>query len=411
LAVRERQTLKVKPGLSSFAKGGDLDGARASIENLLAFANQFVPLASRASTPALLKATAGLRALPKESSDAVLRRVRDTLLASGYRFQADWASIIEGKEEGGLAWVAVNYLRGTFSGAADKESLGVIELGGGSMQVSFQVESAEVLAPSDKFEFRTAGGRRYRVYAHSYLGFGLDHAQAKLLEAAPPTEGEDPCYPVGYRRAKQMHNGTDGATEFIRGSGHADGCQAWIESALLGSELSPGWYAGERPLHGSFAATENFYHVRHRLSLPLLGDLEATRRAAHDVCCDRNQTGETDAMEFGVPGGKPHECFALSYMAALSQALGVSATPGVKVEVLKQVSGADVEWALGAAVTHSLEGVELAADIPGGPSTWWGVILALLAVPFAVLAANALCVRDKVQHRVIKATTIGAPAE
>merc|ERR1712241_1179507 len=105
----------------------------------------------------------------------------------------------------------------------------------------------------------------------------------------------------------------------MRGSGQATACQTWIELELLASsKIAPGQYAGEQPLHGSFVATENFYYVRKHLSLPLVGDIEATRDAARDVC-RRNQTLSADeaAVESGTADvGKPNECFALSYMAA-----------------------------------------------------------------------------------------------
>merc|ERR1719221_1836544 len=99
LSVRERQTLKVKPGLSSFAVADDYSGARQNIEDLIGFANQFVPQERRAGTPIILKATAGLRAVPAPQAQAVLKEVRAGLAESGYKFREEWADIILGKEE------------------------------------------------------------------------------------------------------------------------------------------------------------------------------------------------------------------------------------------------------------------------------------------------------------------------
>ncbi|CAE7663869.1 APY3 [Symbiodinium sp. CCMP2592] len=139
LAVRDAQTLKVKPGLSEFAKKEDLEGCRLNIQDLVKFANKFVAEERRAKTPVLLKATAGLRAVPEAKADAVLRTVRSTLKDSGYQFQDSWADIIKGKEEAALAWIAANYLRGSFNVDSDVPSMGVIEMGGGSTQVTFEV--------------------------------------------------------------------------------------------------------------------------------------------------------------------------------------------------------------------------------------------------------------------------------
>merc|ERR1711964_581223 len=95
--------------------------------------------------PALLKATAGLRAVQHvEKAEAILQRVRETLAKSGYRFEMSWADIIKGKEEAGLAWVAANYLQGNFvAPSSSASSLGIIEMGGGSTQVTFEVNPVE----------------------------------------------------------------------------------------------------------------------------------------------------------------------------------------------------------------------------------------------------------------------------
>ena len=149
-------------------------------------ADRFVEQERRASTPVLVKATAGLRAVDPEKAELVLARVRDVLRASEYMSHDQWVGIIPGKEEGGLAWVAANYLQGTFAlkGGADvpAESVGIIEMGGGSTQVTFEVGEGPALEESDSFVFTTAQGRSHRLYAHSYLGYGQDYAQNHLRE-------------------------------------------------------------------------------------------------------------------------------------------------------------------------------------------------------------------------------------
>jgi len=358
LSVRGKQMLKVKPGLSYFAQNEDLDGVQKNIEDLLEFANTFVPEARRSATPALLKATAGLRSVPKEQADAVLERVRKTLGASGYKFQPAWANIIKGKEEGGLAWVAANYLEGTFgsvtgtaAGAADRGSLGVIEMGGGSTQVTFQVDDSAVVAENDAFVFTTFLGKSYRLYAHSYLGFGQDHAQMKLHGLLPESSSEDPCYPVGYRR-KSSHG-------VIRGAGDTDKCQKNIENHLVGASTeAPGRYSSEASLKGRFVATENFVHALKELSLPPPQDFASVAAAAKIACSRRWEptNAEVAAMEGGSADiGKPNNCFGLSYQTVLLRTLDVPSRPDVTVHVAGQINGGDIEWALGAALIQALD--------------------------------------------------------
>ena len=67
-------------GLSSYADSPS--GAAESISRLLAEAKSFIPESGWAQTPLTLRATAGLRLLPKDQSDAIIGKVRDASRAS-----------------------------------------------------------------------------------------------------------------------------------------------------------------------------------------------------------------------------------------------------------------------------------------------------------------------------------------
>jgi len=349
-SVRQKQTLKVKPGLSQFAETDNLEGARRSIAELLAFADRFVPPAKRSSTPVVLKATAGLRAVSADAAKRMLEHVRKVLMASPYLTQRSWIDIIKGNEEGGLAWIAANYLAGTFrNNAGDRDSLGIVEMGGGSTQVSFHVvdgDRSATLAEDDTYVFTTALRRRYLIYAHSYNNYGQDAAQRKIRERLAPLL-RDPCYPtwVNYTRG--------GSAEIVRGTGRGAECRALIERSLL-SELAkdaPGRYLGEPSLEGRFIATENFYYTRNDLGLPLLGDTGAMEAVTDQVCSSASPPPPPIGAE------DPKHCFALAYQAALIKALrrnsgeGDDATPMI-VDILRQINGGEIDWALGAAVEH-----------------------------------------------------------
>eukprot|EP00929_Paragymnodinium_shiwhaense_P089491 TRINITY_DN49631_c0_g1_i1.p1 TRINITY_DN49631_c0_g1~~TRINITY_DN49631_c0_g1_i1.p1 ORF type:complete len:496 (+),score=55.18 TRINITY_DN49631_c0_g1_i1:158-1645(+) len=348
--VRDKQTLKLKPGLSHYARHGDLDGAQECIETLLQFADGIVNSGKRHMVPVLLKATAGLRAVSPVQADEVLGRVRETLARSSYHFEdASWADIIKGKEEAGLAWVAANYLEGTFHPmlAGKSSSVGVIEVGGGSTQVSQEVQPGTPLEEHDDFKFKTALGKEYQLYAHSYLRFGQDYAQKALRDSHPVSLDRDPCYPSGYHRTSL--NGS-----MIEGSGDPTGCEAHIVARLLTpSSESPGRYRGEVPLSGRFIGIENFVYALSDLSLPLSTNFDETVAASKTAC----STAVTD------PDNSPDDpkaCFALSYHVALLRALK-SPQFGVNVRVTKQISGADVDWALGAALVQYMQQRQKAA--------------------------------------------------
>eukprot|EP00405_Crypthecodinium_cohnii_P037255 CAMPEP_0206534990 /NCGR_PEP_ID=MMETSP0325_2-20121206/5871_1 /ASSEMBLY_ACC=CAM_ASM_000347 /TAXON_ID=2866 /ORGANISM="Crypthecodinium cohnii, Strain Seligo" /LENGTH=642 /DNA_ID=CAMNT_0054031893 /DNA_START=62 /DNA_END=1987 /DNA_ORIENTATION=- len=406
-SVRPRQTQKLKPGLSTFAKKEDLDGAEANIKDLLRFADDFVDESRRAKTPVLVKATAGLRAVPQAKANLVLDRVRAVLGASSYKSDDAWVGIIEGKEEGGLAWVAANYLAGTFLRSnPDATSLGVIEMGGGSAQVTFEVtDPSQKLAEQDSYEFVTLLGKEYKVYAHSYLGYGQDYAQEKMksafkkaLEVAQGASPDDPCYPQGARWI------TDDATvaKVVAGMGKAKDCISGIwKSLFLGdsSEDAPGEYKGEPTLKGRFVATENFFYTRNDLKLPMLGKQHEMEDVANAVCME-HYSGDAESV--------PKHCFALAYQAAFLQALRKRPPPEIaaaaslaasaaasisrkslrgeapvpkappvvgvaagstneddegdlSIEITRLIHGGEVDWAVGAAVVHIISEVRGAA--------------------------------------------------
>lgn len=412
LSVRGAQTLKVKPGLSYYAANSNAPGARKSVEDLLQFADKFVPQGRRADTPVLLKATAGLRSVSVQQADAVLEEVRAGIMQSGYKFRPEWADIIKGKEEAGLAWVAANYLRGTFGGSSNTPSLGVIEMGGGSTQVSFEVGEGDKVAEDDNFVFVTAENRQFPLYAHSYLGFGQDHAQARLRSSLPLTATQDPCYPKGYLR--QAPKGQE-SVKIVVGAGNAESCQDLIWAHLFGRAGGPGQYESERPLKGSFAATENFVHVRGELgaAFPLQADA-ATMNSSAKMACERGLVPSAEEIQKMQKGesdvGKPNNCFGTAYQAILLRVLGVPTIPGVDVQIIKQIGGADVDWALGAALVHALEGYRVSATVAWPAWFWLGLAISAAASFYLLSRTLKLCTRSggAIASQAVKATVVGS---
>ena len=76
-------TKKVKPGLSSFAQSPQTAGA--SLAPLFAFAEEHVPPELWKDTPVLLRATAGLRLLPADQSEAILHSCRGFIATTHFK--------------------------------------------------------------------------------------------------------------------------------------------------------------------------------------------------------------------------------------------------------------------------------------------------------------------------------------
>lgn len=172
-----------KPGLSSFDT--DTKGAAASLDSLLDIAVATVPKEKQGCTPVAVKATAGLRLLGKEKSDAILAEVRSHL-EKDYPFavvEGDGISIMEGKDEGVYAWITTNYLLGNIGSSEKTPTAAVFDLGGGSTQIVFEPEFA---SPNEKiegadFEYKFSfAGRDFSLYQFSHLGYGLMEGRNKV---------------------------------------------------------------------------------------------------------------------------------------------------------------------------------------------------------------------------------------
>lgn len=93
-----------------------------------------MPSEYSSATKISLRATAGLRMLPGDQADNLLAEVLKLFAQFPFKFSDDSVSIMDGADEGAFAWVTVNYLLGNL-GKPEAETVGVIDLGGGSTQV------------------------------------------------------------------------------------------------------------------------------------------------------------------------------------------------------------------------------------------------------------------------------------
>ena len=121
--------------------------AGESVQELLKSAKERIPAKYWSKTPITLKATAGLRLLPQEQSEAIINEVKKVLENSGFQTITDekLIEIMNPMEEGLFAWFTVNYLLGSFgSNKHLSESAASLDLGGGSTQITFAPKTLPV---------------------------------------------------------------------------------------------------------------------------------------------------------------------------------------------------------------------------------------------------------------------------
>eukprot|EP00252_Welwitschia_mirabilis_P002491 TRINITY_DN12448_c0_g1_i1.p1 TRINITY_DN12448_c0_g1~~TRINITY_DN12448_c0_g1_i1.p1 ORF type:complete len:551 (+),score=82.76 TRINITY_DN12448_c0_g1_i1:326-1978(+) len=365
-------SIKTKPGLSNFASSPERAGD--SLRELLDFAKENVPLKQRKVTKIYLMATAGLRRLDHSTQERILESCRRILRYSGFLFRDDWASIITGPDEGIFAWVAANYALGTL-GDDPKNTVGIIELGGASAQVTFV---PQVAPPPEFLQTMQLGGVTYKLYSHSFLHFGQEAAMEALFKdmisgnIKSSLASEDigavinPCTPRGYtvnsKEFLSLHANSVRVSSSMISQGNFSECKNMAIALLrkgqddclyqhcrIGSTYIP-------ELEGRFFATENFFYTSQFFGLASKASLADLARAGQRYCDDEwadilerhSNIEKEDLLKY---------CFSSAYIVALlNESLGVSMNDE-RIRFTNQVGAVPLDWALGAFILRATEGL------------------------------------------------------
>ncbi|EGW01649.1 Ectonucleoside triphosphate diphosphohydrolase 5 [Cricetulus griseus] len=331
----------VKPGLSAFADQPK-QGAE-TVQALLEVAKDSIPRSHWKRTPVVLKATAGLRLLPEQKAQALLLEVEEIFKMSPFLVPDDSVSIMDGSYEGILAWVTVNFLTGQLHGHGE-ETMGTLDLGGASTQITFLPQFAKTLeqTPRDYLTSFEMFNSTFKLYTHSYLGFGLKAARLATLGALE-TEGTDghtfrsACLPR-WLEAEWIFGGVK-----YQYGGNQEGemgfepCYAEVLRVVQGRLHQP------EEIRGSSFYAFSYYYDRaadtHLIDYEKGGVLkvEDFERKAREVC---------DNLE-SFTSGSPFLCMDLSYITALLKD-GFGFADGTLLQLTKKVNNIETGWALGA---------------------------------------------------------------
>ncbi|XP_050371986.1 probable apyrase 6 isoform X2 [Argentina anserina] len=379
-------SLRVSPGLSSFAE--DPRAAGGSLRELVEFAKGKVPKEQWGSTEVRLMATAGLRLLDLDVQSRILESCRQVLRSSGFKFQDEWASVITGSDEGLYAWVVANHALGTLGGDPLK-TIGIIELGGASTQVTFV--SSEPMPPQFARPVKV-GNVTYNIYSHSFLHYGQNVAYESLKEALASGDFSsasealrermtiDPCTPKGYlydMESAKLSPGSLGEKDkylsALQSRGNFSECRSAANMMLqkgkekcsyqpcsIGSTFMP-------KLQGMFLATENFFHTSKFFGLGPRAYLSNLMIAGQQFCGEdwsklkkRYQSFDEEALlQF---------CFSSAYsVALLHDSLGIS-LDDERIRVANQIGSIPLDWALGAFILQSASDLDCGLFQSGGSS-------------------------------------------
>ncbi|RMC07770.1 hypothetical protein DUI87_15239 [Hirundo rustica rustica] len=350
----------LKPGLSAYAD--DVEKSGQGIKELLEVAKKEVPMELWKFTPLVLKATAGLRLLPGEKAQKLLEKVKEIFQASPFFVRDNCVSIMNGTDEGRyfsldhnkffnsqvftvptMAFSVLSHISGRLDDP-QKRSVGMLDLGGGSTQITFLPRTKATLqtSPSGHTTSFQMFNHTYKLYSYSYLGLGLMSARLAILggvEGKPLGEGEElisPCLPPGFKSEWQ----------------HAE-----IVYKIKGQK------AGE-PLYESCSnkVAKMLYKKVHRAGE--VKDLDFYIFSYYYDCAaeagliDKEKGGSLTVSDFEIaakyvcktmeisPGNSPFLCMDLTYITFLLQELGFPKSQGFKLA--RKIDNVETSWALGA---------------------------------------------------------------
>lgn len=340
----------IKPGLSAYAD--DPEKCTAGITELLEVAKSSVPSSVWAITPVVLKATAGLRLLPGEKAQHLLDTVRAMFGESPFLSRDDSVSIMDGTDEGISAWITINFLTGSLHDA-HSPTVGMLDLGGGSTQITFspQDEITIQTSPIDYIRSFQMFNTTHTVYTHSYLGLGLMSARLAILggvDASPlggSTELVSPCLAPEYSGSWEHADVVYTVKGQKAGEPAYEACLTKVEKVLY-----------RKVTKASEAADVDFYAFSYYYDRAVdLGVIEEKKGGTIRVS-DYMDAAKRVCSGLSVsPQQSPFLCLDLVYVSVLLQELGFPLSKQFKLA--RTIGEVETSWALGATF-HYIESLK-----------------------------------------------------
>lgn len=205
---RAYNRMETEPGFDKLVH--NIAGLRKAIKPLIKWAEKQIPRDAHKATSLYLYATAGVRRLPSSDSQWLLNNAYSILKTSPFLCQRESIKIISGMEEAYYGWIALNYHTGVLGSIPKQATFGALDLGGSSLQVTF--ESNEKVQNETSLKL-SIGPVNHHLTAYSLSGYGLNDAFDKsvlhLLKKLPDINNANlasgniqikhPCLQSGYK--------------------------------------------------------------------------------------------------------------------------------------------------------------------------------------------------------------------
>ncbi|XP_045190692.2 ectonucleoside triphosphate diphosphohydrolase 8-like [Mercenaria mercenaria] len=380
-------------GITSYiSHPGNLSGP---LSVCLEEAKQHVPYDNRQDTQIFLGATAGMRMLNETdpvTSNEILNKVQDTIKKFPFSFKtpSTQARIISGKEEGTFGWITANYISGKLGvvpklsvyaePSSPEATIGALDMGGASTQITFYSGKHEEILPQYKEDLELYG-KNYSVYTHSYLCYGINEAvrryQAQLVknQGYNETNITNPCGPKGYiteimsrdifeapcvyrytNQFLQIHQLRDtfNATNYtFIGTGDEEECKSTVKMLYNFNATCPqepctvnGTY--QPPVQGNFYAFSSFFYEMDFLNLTRKKASLKTFTTELSKLCNTSWE-EVSHMPAGNNGSMlGWYCFEGHFIRTLLvDAYKFDNITWENINFVKKINNTDIGWTLG----------------------------------------------------------------
>jgi len=337
---------EIKPGVSSFKD--DPSHAGDSIQPLLDYAISKMPKERVGETWARLYATAGLRLLRTDVQEGLLEALRFTLTASPFKFDREWVAIASGVDEAVDAWVTANYILGGATAESYKESVGTLDLGGASIQIT--TRTGGDIPEAHKYSL-SLGDKDIPLYAHSHLAYGLQQMRKRVdLLVKGSAEKVHPCLHKGSSveiNGEEYHGASDfqGCMKLQQTMGEV--CDIHLEECAPMSSIPP-------PSNdGLFLAFSYFWDVLTEFMPTLEPTVHEIRARAEEVCkmeAEEVKTQHGETYEPKNPEFVRRACQDMTYILHLLHHHLQFQEHVPRIRLVKQIEGKEMSWTLGASL-------------------------------------------------------------
>ena len=165
-----------------------LDENKKAIGKFIDFAKSKINEKEWKKTPIVLKGTSGLRELPKDQSDNILRTFQKLLEDSTFKVTSDSASLLESKNEAFYSFLSVNLLLERLNPQSSQDTVAVLHLDDKSAKWAFQPRGNYNL---NKIRTFKAFNSNIKIYADRSTDMSFNKARRNILITEPASIHND----------------------------------------------------------------------------------------------------------------------------------------------------------------------------------------------------------------------------